>query len=348
MPYLLDEQAACAAGAAALSAAGCRRWGGPPLPGPASTSEWPPLAAELARVPRPGGFGERNNLLNDSQLKATGVNGVGEMQHGAPAYSQPKALELHTEAAPMIDGMVQNTVSEVDVHSIVKFNCEALPCDLREPTASGERFHTDEEPHTGVVRIIGGTVLNTVPEDLVRNIAHFNCEALPCDLREPISRDEGLHTGVVRIIGGTVQNKEPEDKEPEAAGHTQSSAAEELNRKLSQGRSMDAVIRQVRRDMEELGRVYSGIESRLQSDIQEMIRSNKKELNSSSDIGNAICICNVIRKLSRVRSDIKELEKARSSLAVETASQVTVATAEGVQGVVLGGWPPPSLVAVVI
>ena len=34
LPYLPDELAACAAGAAALSAAGCRRWGGPPLPGP--------------------------------------------------------------------------------------------------------------------------------------------------------------------------------------------------------------------------------------------------------------------------------------------------------------------------
>ncbi len=53
----------------------------------------------------------------------------------------------------------------------------------------------------------------------------------------------GLHTGVVPIIGGTVQNKEPEDREPEAAGHTQSSAAEELSKiagvivELSQGRS---------------------------------------------------------------------------------------------------------------
>ena len=105
----------------------------------------------------------------------------------------------------------------------------------------------------------------------------------------------------------------------QAAGRTQSSAAEELSRiagvivELSQGRSIDAEIRKVRRDVEELGRVYSGIESRLQSGIQEMMRSKKKELNSSSDIGNAICskICNDIRELSRVRCDIKELEKAR-------------------------------------
>ncbi len=66
----------------------------------------------------------------------------------------------------------------------------------------------------------GCAVEDAVPEDLVHSIVKFYCEALPCDLREPISRDEGLHTGVVRNIGGTVQNKEPEDKEPEAGGHT--------------------------------------------------------------------------------------------------------------------------------
>jgi hypothetical protein len=54
----------------------------------------------------------------------------------------------------------------------------------------------------------------------------------------------GLHTDVVRISGGTMPNKEREDKEAEAAGHTQSSAAEELSRiagvivELSQGRSI--------------------------------------------------------------------------------------------------------------
>jgi hypothetical protein len=36
------------------------------------------------------------------------------------------------------------------------------------------------------------------------------CEALPCDLMEPILGEEGLRTGAVRIIGGTVQNKKPE------------------------------------------------------------------------------------------------------------------------------------------
>ena len=91
LPYLLDEQAAFVAGDAALPAAGCRRRCGTPPPGPLSTSEWPPLAATLARVPRPVGFGKGKNLLSDSQLKAKEVNGVGEMQHGAPAYSQPKA-----------------------------------------------------------------------------------------------------------------------------------------------------------------------------------------------------------------------------------------------------------------
>ena len=211
LPYLLDEQAACAAGAAALSAAGCRRWGGPPLPGPASTREWPPLAAELARVPRLGGFGERNNLLNELQLKATGVNGVGEMQHGAPAYSQPKALERHSEDAPMIDGMVKNTVSEDDVHSTVRLNCGAWPCDSREPTASGDRFHTGEGPHAGVLRVIGGAVRNMFPEDLVHNIVKSNHEALPCDLREPFPRDEGLHTEFARKIDGTVEDAVPED-----------------------------------------------------------------------------------------------------------------------------------------
>ena len=74
LPYLLDEQAAFAAGDAALPAAGCRRRCGIPPTGPSSTSEWPPLAATLARVPRPGGFG-KGNLVNDSQLKAKEVNG---------------------------------------------------------------------------------------------------------------------------------------------------------------------------------------------------------------------------------------------------------------------------------
>ena len=48
-----------------------------------------------------------------------------------------------------------------------------------------------------------------------------------------------------------------------------------------------------------------------------MTRINKKELNSSIDIGNAICnkICNDIRELSKVRGDIKELGKARVAIA---------------------------------
>ena len=103
LPYLLDEQAAFAAGDAALPAAGCRRRCGTPPPGPLSTSEWPPLAATLARVPRPGGFGRGNNLLSDSQLKAKEVNGVGEMQHGAPAYSQPKALEVNGDGEVQLE-----------------------------------------------------------------------------------------------------------------------------------------------------------------------------------------------------------------------------------------------------
>ncbi len=86
-------------------------------------------------------------------------------------------------------------------------------------------------------------------------------------MREPFSRDEGLHMDDVRIIGGAVQHKEPEVKEPEAAGHARSCEAEQLSRaagvirELSQGRSLDAVIRKVRRDVQELGRVYSSFES---------------------------------------------------------------------------------------
>jgi hypothetical protein len=41
------------------------------------------------------------------------------------------------------------------------------------------------------------------------------CEALPCDLMEPIFGEEGLRTGAVHIIGGMVQ-----DKKPEHAGHS--------------------------------------------------------------------------------------------------------------------------------
>jgi uncharacterized protein YhaN len=106
---------------------------------------------------------------------------------------------------------------------------------------------------------------------------------------------------------------------------TRSGAAEELSRiagvivELCQGRRSDAEIRKVRSDVEKLGGVYSDIESRLQSGIQEMTSSAevKKELRSSSDIGNAMCsnICNDIRELSKVRREIKELGKARVAIA---------------------------------
>jgi uncharacterized protein YhaN len=106
---------------------------------------------------------------------------------------------------------------------------------------------------------------------------------------------------------------------------TRSGAAEELSRiagvivELCQGRRSDAEIRKVRSDVEKLGGVYCDIESRLQSGIQEMTSSAevKKELRSSSDIGNAMCshICNDIRELSKVRKEIKELGKARVAIA---------------------------------
>jgi hypothetical protein len=71
----------------------------------------------------------------------------------------------HIEAAPMIDSMVQSTVPEDYVHSIVNFNCdfhrEALQCDWVEPISEGGG------PHTESARMIDGTVEDAVPEDLV-------------------------------------------------------------------------------------------------------------------------------------------------------------------------------------
>ncbi len=63
--------------------------------------------------------------------------------------------------------------------------------------------------------MIYGMVQIKVPENLVHSIVmgameavrKLICEALQCDLREPISRDEGLHTKVACVIYGMVQNK---------------------------------------------------------------------------------------------------------------------------------------------
>ena len=91
-------------------------------------------------------------------------------------------------------------------------NCEASPCDWVGPVTSGEGLRAEEGPYAGSLAIIGGTVLSTVPEDLGHNIVKFSCEALPCDLVEPITSDEGLHadegprTGGVASIGGTVRS----------------------------------------------------------------------------------------------------------------------------------------------
>ena len=106
------------------------------------------------------------------------------------------------------------------VHSIVKgaveaarqFISEALPCDLREPIVRDEGLHTE------VAGMIHGMVQNKLPEHLGHSIVKgaveaerkYICEALPCDLREPIVRDEGLHTEIACTIHGMVQNGVPE------------------------------------------------------------------------------------------------------------------------------------------
>ena len=73
--------------------------------------------------------------------------------------------------------------------------------------------------HTKVACVIYGMLQNKLPEDLVHSIVKGTveaerkliCEALPCDLREPISRDEGLHTKVACMIYGMLQNKLQEE-----------------------------------------------------------------------------------------------------------------------------------------
>ena len=113
----------------------------------------------------------------------------------------------------VIYGMVQNEVPDHLGHSIVKsaaeaarqVSCEALPCDLREPIVRDEGLHTE------IACVIYGMVQNEVPEHLVHSIVkgaveavrQFICEALPCNLREPIVTHEG-------VIYGMVQNEVPE------------------------------------------------------------------------------------------------------------------------------------------
>ena len=50
-------------------------------------------------------------------------------------------------------------------------------------------------------------LVHSIVKGAVEAERKFNCGALPCDLREQISRDEGLHTKVACKIYGILQNK---------------------------------------------------------------------------------------------------------------------------------------------
>ena len=50
-------------------------------------------------------------------------------------------------------------------------------------------------------------LMHSIVKGAVEVERKFNCGALPCALREQISRDEGLHTKVACKIYGILQNK---------------------------------------------------------------------------------------------------------------------------------------------
>ena len=143
-------------------------------------------------------------MLSDSQLKAKEVNGVGEMQHGAPAYSQPKALEVNGDGELQLEAQAVPNL-QPKAMEVKQITVEART-DVR---VASPRWVDSAGRRPSEAAYCGGK--DAVPEDLVHTIVKSNCEALSCDLMEPILRDEGLHTCVVHSIGGTVQEKEPEN-----------------------------------------------------------------------------------------------------------------------------------------